>query len=143
MVLSSTLITADQFRAAGLSIFNNNWSNVHDFTPVPDEGPNFSFLPVVSWLLYSFFCILSCSFICLPVYLFIINVFFSAKSVNYFLHRMMDFRKKNYACVVREQKFNTITYKICRMGKLSSLLFSKITSRHGQDTYYYLFYLQK
>lgn len=34
-----------QFKASGLSIFNNNWSNIHDFTPVPDEAPNFSFLP--------------------------------------------------------------------------------------------------
>lgn len=34
-----------QFRDCGLSIFNNNWSNIHDFTPVPDEAPNFSFLP--------------------------------------------------------------------------------------------------
>ncbi|KAK7098375.1 protein XRP2-like [Littorina saxatilis] len=34
-----------QFKASGLSVFNNNWSNLHDFTPVPDEAPNFSFLP--------------------------------------------------------------------------------------------------
>ncbi|KAK6169351.1 hypothetical protein SNE40_020422 [Patella caerulea] len=28
----------DQFKAAGLSIYNNNWSNIHDFTPVPGEN---------------------------------------------------------------------------------------------------------
>jgi protein XRP2 len=33
----------EQFRQSGLSIFNNNWSNVHDFTPVQDEK-NFSLL---------------------------------------------------------------------------------------------------
>lgn len=27
----------DQFKNAGLSVYNNNWYNVHDFTPVPDE----------------------------------------------------------------------------------------------------------
>ncbi|XP_019621821.1 PREDICTED: protein XRP2-like [Branchiostoma belcheri] len=26
-----------QFASAGLSVFNNNWSNIHDFTPVPGE----------------------------------------------------------------------------------------------------------
>lgn len=34
----------EQFRSAGLSVYNNNWSDIHDFTPVPDEK-NFSFLP--------------------------------------------------------------------------------------------------
>ncbi|XP_041367232.1 protein XRP2-like [Gigantopelta aegis] len=33
-----------QFRASGRSVFSNNWYNIHDFTPVPDET-NFSFLP--------------------------------------------------------------------------------------------------
>ncbi|XP_059161923.1 protein XRP2-like [Physella acuta] len=32
-----------QFKSAGLSIFNNNWSNIHDFTPVPGEESNFSY----------------------------------------------------------------------------------------------------
>uniref|UniRef100_A0A8C9R5R2 Protein XRP2 n=1 Tax=Scleropages formosus TaxID=113540 RepID=A0A8C9R5R2_SCLFO len=32
------------FKDAGLSIFNNNWSNVHDFSPVPGES-NWSLLP--------------------------------------------------------------------------------------------------
>ncbi|KAK0068445.1 protein XRP2 [Biomphalaria pfeifferi] len=36
------------FKSAGLSIFNNNWSNIHDFTPVPGEDLNFSYLPVDS-----------------------------------------------------------------------------------------------
>ena len=26
-----------QFDAAGLSLYNNNWSNIHDFTPAPGE----------------------------------------------------------------------------------------------------------
>ena len=33
-----------QFQAAGLSVFNNNWSNVHDFTPVSGET-NWGLLP--------------------------------------------------------------------------------------------------
>ncbi|KAI1885108.1 hypothetical protein AGOR_G00216790 [Albula goreensis] len=36
---------AFHFKDAGLSIFNNNWSNVHDFTPVSGET-NWSLLPV-------------------------------------------------------------------------------------------------
>ncbi|XP_049623268.1 protein XRP2 [Suncus etruscus] len=35
---------AFQFKDAGLSIFNNNWSNIHDFTPVSGEL-NWSLLP--------------------------------------------------------------------------------------------------
>ncbi|XP_051930254.1 protein XRP2 [Hippocampus zosterae] len=35
---------AFHFKDAGLSIFNNNWSNVHDFTPVAGET-NWSLLP--------------------------------------------------------------------------------------------------
>ncbi|XP_006090634.1 protein XRP2 isoform X1 [Myotis lucifugus] len=35
---------AFQFKDAGLSIFNNNWSNIHDFTPVSGEV-NWSLLP--------------------------------------------------------------------------------------------------
>lgn len=34
---------AFQFKDAGLSIFNNNWSNIHDFTPVSGEN-NWSLL---------------------------------------------------------------------------------------------------
>ncbi|CAL1547400.1 unnamed protein product, partial [Lymnaea stagnalis] len=33
------------FKSAGLSVYNNNWSNIHDFTPVPEEDLNFSYLP--------------------------------------------------------------------------------------------------
>jgi hypothetical protein len=29
---------AEHFQQAGLSVFNNNWSSVHDFTPI--EGEN-------------------------------------------------------------------------------------------------------
>ncbi|KAG9349512.1 hypothetical protein JZ751_027957 [Albula glossodonta] len=35
---------AFHFKDAGLSIFNNNWSNIHDFTPVSGET-NWSLLP--------------------------------------------------------------------------------------------------
>lgn len=35
---------ASQFKDAGLSIFNNTWSNIHDFTPVAGET-NWSLLP--------------------------------------------------------------------------------------------------
>ncbi|KAL4656494.1 protein XRP2 isoform X1 [Arapaima gigas] len=35
---------AYHFKDAGLSIFNNNWSNIHDFTPVSGET-NWSLLP--------------------------------------------------------------------------------------------------
>ncbi|XP_068448873.1 protein XRP2 [Clinocottus analis] len=35
---------AFHFKDAGLSVFNNNWSNVHDFTPVAGEN-NWSLLP--------------------------------------------------------------------------------------------------
>ncbi|XP_061834520.1 protein XRP2 [Nerophis lumbriciformis] len=35
---------AAHFKDAGLSVFNNNWSNVHDFTPVAGET-NWSLLP--------------------------------------------------------------------------------------------------
>lgn len=34
----------EQFQKAGLSVYNNNWSNIHDFTPVAGET-NFSLLP--------------------------------------------------------------------------------------------------
>lgn len=48
------LCVSDQFKAADISLFNNNWSNIHDFTPVADET-NWSLLPEVlftdSWLL--------------------------------------------------------------------------------------------
>lgn len=35
---------ASHFKDAGLSIFNNNWSNIHDFTPVSEQN-NWSLLP--------------------------------------------------------------------------------------------------
>lgn len=41
-----------QFKEAGLSIFNNNWSNLHDFTPVSGEN-NWSLLPETSAVLDS------------------------------------------------------------------------------------------
>lgn len=55
---------SEHLLATGLSPFNNNWNNIHDFTPVPGE-PNYSFLGRVdltlflSWMnlfkLYSYF----------------------------------------------------------------------------------------
>lgn len=41
---------AFHFKDAGLSIFNNNWSNIHDFTPVSGEN-NWSLLPEASAVL--------------------------------------------------------------------------------------------
>ena len=35
-----------QFDAAGVSLYNNNWSNIHDFTPAADEE-TWSLLPEV------------------------------------------------------------------------------------------------
>ncbi|XP_071851047.1 protein XRP2-like [Apostichopus japonicus] len=35
----------DQFSKSGLSGYNNNWSNIHDFTPVPGEE-NWALLPL-------------------------------------------------------------------------------------------------
>ncbi|ELU05952.1 hypothetical protein CAPTEDRAFT_202465 [Capitella teleta] len=37
----------DQFKAAGLGIYDNNWSRVHDFSIVPGES-NYGFLPLNS-----------------------------------------------------------------------------------------------
>lgn len=41
---------AFHFKDAGLSIFNNNWSNIHDFTPVSGEN-NWGLLPETSAVL--------------------------------------------------------------------------------------------
>lgn len=35
------------FKQAELSVYNNNWSNVHDYTPVPGES-NITILPEVN-----------------------------------------------------------------------------------------------
>ena len=37
----------EHLKSANISIFNNNWNNIHDFTSVPGE-PNFSFLNKVT-----------------------------------------------------------------------------------------------
>ena len=39
-----TILIADQFQKAGLSLFSNNWFNIHDFTPIAGEA-NWSLLP--------------------------------------------------------------------------------------------------
>lgn len=39
----------DQFRKAELSVYNNNWSKVYDFTPVAGEE-NFTFMTQVGVL---------------------------------------------------------------------------------------------
>lgn len=44
--IHTNVMCSDQFQKSGLSVFNNNWSDIHDFTPVPDEK-NYSFLPQV------------------------------------------------------------------------------------------------
>ena len=36
-----------QFKDSGLSVFNNNWSNIHDFTQDPTEK-HYTLLPEVS-----------------------------------------------------------------------------------------------
>ena len=52
----------DQFRASGLTVYNNNWSNIHDFTPIT-EHKNFSLLSevlfVISYFLISNILIIS------------------------------------------------------------------------------------
>ena len=40
------MIFLDQFAAAKLSVFSNNWSNIHDFTPVAGEN-NWMLIPEV------------------------------------------------------------------------------------------------
>ena len=37
----------DQFQHAGISVYNNNWSSIYDFTPVPGEN-NFNLMAEVS-----------------------------------------------------------------------------------------------
>jgi hypothetical protein len=49
VVLLEFELISEQFSKAGLSVFNNCWSDIHDFTPVTDEN-NFSLLPIVSRL---------------------------------------------------------------------------------------------
>ena len=44
--VSSPSIVSDQFAAAGLSVYNNNWSNIYDFTPAAGER-TWSLLPEV------------------------------------------------------------------------------------------------
>ncbi len=36
----------DQFKNANLSVYNNTWSNIHDFSPVPGEE-NWTLIPQV------------------------------------------------------------------------------------------------
>jgi hypothetical protein len=36
----------EQCKAAGISSWNNNWGNIHDFTTIPD-GKNYSLLDKV------------------------------------------------------------------------------------------------
>ena len=38
-----------QFKGAGVSVYNNNWSNIHDFTPVQEQR-NYSLLSKVNTL---------------------------------------------------------------------------------------------
>lgn len=46
LVMMYDCCRAEQFGSAGLSVFNNSWSDVHDFTPVQNEH-NYSLLPAV------------------------------------------------------------------------------------------------
>lgn len=49
----STLLSAEQFKSAGLSVFNNLWHQVYDFNALDGEN-NWSLLPFVSLLLLVF-----------------------------------------------------------------------------------------
>ncbi|XP_059475814.1 protein XRP2-like [Neocloeon triangulifer] len=43
----------DQVKDSGLSVFNNQWSLVYDFTPVPSEGPNWQIVSsenITNWI---------------------------------------------------------------------------------------------
>jgi hypothetical protein len=47
----------EQYKLAGISPWNNNWGNIHDFTTIPD-GKNYSLLDkVMNSLKKSFFFI--------------------------------------------------------------------------------------
>ena len=39
----------DQLKKTKVSQFNNNWNNIHDFTPIPGET-NYSFLAKVKFM---------------------------------------------------------------------------------------------
>ena len=41
-----TFFNIEQFEKAGLSLYNNNWSGIHDFTPAAEEN-TWSLLPEV------------------------------------------------------------------------------------------------
>ena len=47
MTFEYTLFFSGQFKDSGLSVFNNNWSNIHDFTQDPTEK-HYTLLPEVS-----------------------------------------------------------------------------------------------
>ncbi len=40
------MIIIEQYKSAGISPWNNNWGNIHDFTTIPD-GKNYSLLDKV------------------------------------------------------------------------------------------------
>jgi hypothetical protein len=44
----------DQYKAAGISPWNNTWGNIHDFTSIPDSK-NYSLLDQVRFLFNSNF----------------------------------------------------------------------------------------
>jgi len=45
--LTDVLYITGQFEAAKLSVFNNNWGNIHDYTPAAGER-TWSLLPEVT-----------------------------------------------------------------------------------------------
>lgn len=52
------LCDADQFNNAGVSLVNNNWSNIHDFTPASGEV-NWTLLDYVSSLINALYMYLT------------------------------------------------------------------------------------
>ena len=47
MLQNDVLYFTGQFEAAKLSVFNNNWSNIHDYTPAAGER-TWNLLPEVT-----------------------------------------------------------------------------------------------
>lgn len=56
-ISSFYLYITDHFKSAGVTVFNNNWGNIHDFTQDPDEQ-HFSNLPEVGFQSYGISCVL-------------------------------------------------------------------------------------
>ena len=49
----SKSIFLEQYKSAGISPWNNNWGNIHDFTKIPNEA-NYSLLDKVMFCLLGY-----------------------------------------------------------------------------------------